>query len=195
MIEALFSSKTRVRLLARLLLSPGESFYVRQLAALEGLSYNAVQREAAALSDAGILSREESGNRVYYSADERCPIYGELRVILLKTVGLGDVLRRALRKGEETIRVAFLFGSFGRGEEKAESDVDLAIIGSISSRKLSTLLAEPKRVLGREVNYVVFPVEEFRERLGQQDHFVATLLREPKFFLVGDEQDLAAVAE
>ncbi len=193
MIDALVTSRTRVRLLARLLLSRGQSFYVRQLAALEDLPYNAVQREAVALSGAGILKRQRSGNRVYYLANEQCPIYRELRAILLKTVGLGDVLREALGKERRAIEVAFLYGSFAGGEEQTDSDVDLLVIGPIGGRELSALLAGSRRALAREINYVVFPADEFCMRVRQRDHFVTTLLREPKLFLVGDEQDLAAL--
>ena len=75
------------------------------------------------------------------------------------------------------------------------SDIDLMVIGDISSRKLSSILSKPKNELGREINYVVFDVGDFRNKVNSEEHFLNTVLNEEKIFLVGDEDELRRIIE
>ena len=67
------------------------------------------------------------------------------------------------------------------------------VIGKISSRELSRLLSKPKRELMREINYVVFSPKEFKERVKQKDHFLNSVLKDKKIFIVGDANELKAI--
>ena len=134
--------------------------------------------------------REGQGNRVYYQANRRSPLFGELQGIVLKTTGLADVLRGALEPLQEKVRVAFVFGSLASGSATSESDVDLMVIGEAGLRELAPLLPSARATLGREINPVAVKPREWRNRLVHGDHFTETLLREPKVFLMGDEDEL-----
>ena len=81
------------------------------------------------------------------------------------------------------------------GSVKSQSDVDLMVIGSCSFGRLVEALTPAQDELGREVNPSVYPVIEFREKVAAQHHFLNTVLREPKVFLIGDERELARLAE
>ncbi|MGD9496869.1 MAG: nucleotidyltransferase domain-containing protein [Armatimonadota bacterium] len=94
-----------------------------------GVNLSAVQRELGNLLAAGVVRRRRDGNRVYYQAERASPLFPDLQGIVLKTVGLADVLRAALEPVRECIEVAFVFGSVAAGEAGAESDVDLTVIG------------------------------------------------------------------
>ncbi len=85
-----------------------------------------MQRKLKKLSEAGIIRRTIHGRQVYYQANPECPVYSELKSLVVKTVGVGDALRTALVPLADCIIVAFLFGSLVRGDERSSSDVDIS---------------------------------------------------------------------
>ena len=93
--SALFP-KVRQRVLAVLFGNPNRSFYANELIALAQSGTGAVQRELAALSGAGLLTVKRQGNQKHYQANSDAPVFAELRGLVLKTMGLTDVLRAAL---------------------------------------------------------------------------------------------------
>ena len=192
MIDKLFFSKTRTEVLKLLLFNPGESFYQRQMSALTHQPIRAIQREVKKLELLGVLDKSIQGNRIYYKANRNCPIYDELKRILFKTTGIAQVLKENLGKSGN-IQSAFIYGSYAKGQESLSSDVDLFVIGDIPSKGLSSLLSRPKRELGREINYAVFPIEEVRKRMRLKDRFLNTVLRNKKIFIVGDKDELKAI--
>jgi predicted nucleotidyltransferase len=111
--------------------------------------------------------------------------------MVLKTSGLVGVLQEALT--HSGIRLAFVFGSMARGNGKAGSDVDLMVIGTISLRQLGKLLSGLAMKLGREVNPHVLPPEEFVKRRKTREHFITTVLSEPRLFVIGSEDELKAM--
>jgi len=171
-----------------------EMFYVREIARACGRGMGAVQRELAQLAAAGVLRRSIRGNQVYYQANPECPVFEELRGLVIKTVGVADVLRAALAPLADRIVVAFLFGSVARAEPRCESHVDLAVIGEVGFSELVDALAAAQQNLGREVNPVVYSPGEYRSKLAAEHHFVSSLLKEEKVFLIGGEGELAGLA-
>ncbi len=145
-----------------LLGQPDEAIYLRQLARVVGMGLGAVQQEVRRLSEAGILLRIVRGHQVYYQANPECPIFNELRSLILKTAGVGDVLAKACRPLAARIRVALLFGSVVRGAERHGSDVDILVVGEVSFAEVVAAVGKTQLALGREVNPVVYPPEEFR---------------------------------
>ena len=194
MLNELFSSQARVAILKLLLLNAGNRFYVREVASLSGQPVRAAQRELPKLEAIGLLTHTIDGNRKYYQINKTCPIFPELKSIFLKTVGLGDALRKHLDGAEGAIRVAFIYGSYAKGEETTMSDIDLFLVGSITARELSSILAAARSELSREINPVLMTPEEFIDKVASGNHFVLSLLEEPKTFLVGNAQDLESLA-
>jgi len=187
--ESLFTSQARLAVLKLLLLNAGQRYYLREIAARTRLPVRAVQRELARLQASGILTSTVEGNRKYYQANRQAVVYPELKSLLIKTVGLGDLLRALLMQASGEIGAAFLFGSYALGTDTASSDVDLMVIGSVRSRFLAGLLAPARESLGRDINPVVFTEKEFRNRVAHGNHFLLTILAEPKIFLVGGEDE------
>ena len=135
-----------------------------------------------------VLKRRD-GNRLYYSANQNHPIFPEIQALVIKTVGLLDVLKKAL-VGEKAIHVAFIFGSLAIGSEKAGSDIDLMVIGDLGLRSLSSLLHGHSEKLGREINPYVLAPKEFNTRKTENEHFLSQVLKESKLFIIGNEDDL-----
>ena len=189
MLSKLFGSEARVKVLSLFMLNAGSEYYLREIAQRTGLAVRSVQRAVEDLSEIGILHRERRGNSVYFRLNGENPIVPDLKAVFLKTIGLGDLIREALA-GEQQIAVAFIYGSVAKGEETATSDIDLALIGAAWPRDLTATLSDLERDVGREINASVFTLDEWRTRLEAGDHFVTTLLREPKIILIGHGSDL-----
>lgn len=194
-IDQIITSKARLELLKLILMNPERDYYLREAASQTGLPVHAVQREVEKLEKSGLLEKNRRGNRVYLRANSASPIFEEMRSIIMKTAGLGDSLRQALADGEDKIKAAFIFGSVARGEDTGLSDIDLLVVGSISGRELSSLMSSSRKAIGREINQLVMTPAEYRKRVKANDHFLTTVIREPKLFLVGDESVLKALAQ
>lgn len=189
-LSKLFPNATILDVLSRLLLNPGRDFYQAELVAKTGRALLQVQRALQRIEAAGLATRARRGNRVYYQAERDHPAFEDLKRVLLKTVALGDVLRAALCSIGDQVRLAFIFGSFASGKESSSSDVDLLIVGDLSSRRAAVLLGPLGRDLGRELNPVVYAVEEFRKRATSGDHFVQQVLKGSKIWIIGNDEEL-----
>lgn len=176
--------------MALLLCHADESFYVRQISRIAVVGMGALQRELKLLSDAGIVRRISRGMQVYYQADPECPIFEELRSLVVKTFGIGDVIRNGLSKVADRIIVAFLFGSLVRGDQKEDSDADVMVVGSVAFAEIVSALAPVQKALNREVNPTVYPPDEFREKVREGHHFLNSVLDEEKVFIIGDADEL-----
>jgi len=189
MLRALFSSKVRVGLLKLFLFNPENSFYQREIALRVAHPIRGIQREVERLCGAGIIESSPSGNRIYYRLNKSCPISEELKKIVFKSSGIAEVLKQQMT-GSANIRAAFIYGSYAKGEENMSSDIDLLVVGDISSRELSAILAGPKLELGRAIDYSVFPAEEFRRKVEEKNSFAVNVLKDKKIFIVGNENEL-----
>lgn len=169
-----------------LLTNPDERFYTRQLERLTGLPVNAVGRELTKLEKAGFLFSKEEGRVKYFWVNKENPIYEDLKNIILKTQALGDHLRNLVAKVSD-IKVAFIYGSVAKGEEKATSDIDLMVIGNIDSTKLHSEIKKIEGEIKRTVNYSLMREKEFKSR---KTDFIKRILREKKIFLVGNADEL-----
>jgi len=188
MLNELFSSKTRVEILKLFLFNSNNSFYQRQISNLTAQSIRGVQRKVDKLNRIGIIEKSIQGNRIYYKVNKKCPIDQDLKNIFLKSVGIAEVLKDNLK--EKKIKLAFIYGSYAKGEETLLSDIDLMVIGDISSKELSSILSKPKKELMREINYVVFSLSEFINKAIKKDHFINSVLKNKKIYIAGSEDEL-----
>jgi uncharacterized protein len=191
--SALFG-RTRRAVLGMLFTHADQAFYLRELARRLGAGLGAVDREVSRLAGAGILSRTVRGHQVYYQANPKCPVFAEIKSLMVKTSGLAEVLQAALAPIASRIRVAFIYGSFAREDQHGASDVDVMIVGESTFAEVVAAINPAEKTLAREVNPTAYSVDEFRSRLAAQNHFLETVLRRRKIFLIGDQRELANVA-
>jgi len=187
--------KTRQAVLALLYGRADSSFYTKQILDAVKSGRGTVQRELKNLTDTGIITREVEGRQVYYRANEKCPIFNELKSVVRKTFGVADVIRQSLATVADKIRVAFIFGSIARSTDDRKSDIDLMIVGTISFGDVVSLLSSAEEKLGREVNAVVYPIAEFKKKVKEDHHFVKTVLEDEKIFVIGGEGELRRLAK
>jgi len=166
--------------------NPEESFYLRQIARITAAGQGSVQRELKKLAEAGIIERLEQGRQVYFRAKRNCPIFGELKGLILKTAGLVEVLRSALSPVTDKIDLAFVFGSQARGKAKAASDIDLLIVGNLDELELHRSISQAEGQLNRSINYTFLTDQEFKKRQKEKGGFLSRVLAGEKIFIIGD---------
>ncbi len=190
--SALFSS-TQQRLLSALLLNSHQPVYATELANRFGVRPSSLQRDLAKYTEAGILKMSRSGNRAYFQANEECPVFPELRALLIKTSGLVDVLQGELAPLASKIKVAVVYGSIASGTETSGSDIDLLIIGSVTMIELVPLLQEATGKLRRQINPTLYTPGEFSQK-ARTSHFLQSVIGKPLLFVLGMKSDLETIA-
>lgn len=192
---ALFGA-TRQAVLRLLLGHADQRFYQQQIIGSVRLGSGTVQRELEQLVAAGIITRTVEGRQAYFQANRECPILEELRGIVRKTFGVAQVLTEGLAALGNGVQLAFIYGSVATGNEKSDSDVDVMVVGDkVSMQDVVSVLDGAQSDLGREVNPSVYQTEEFYRKLAGGQHFLTSVVGGPKIFLIGDEHELARLAQ
>lgn len=186
--------KARTEVLRLLFDGEGRELHLREIARLAGLTVAALSKELSLLAEDGLVVSRRDGNRLYFRADPAHPVYPELRKMVEKTSGLPGQLKKTLAP-VDGIRCAFIFGSMAAGTAHARSDVDLLVIGSVGLRKISPALRGIADSLEREINPRCMTVDEWAQKLAARDAFVLRVAAEPKLWLKGGPDELAALGE
>jgi DNA-binding transcriptional ArsR family regulator len=192
-LAEILSSRVRAEIF-RILFGTGEQeYHLREIQRRAKLAIGTVQQETVKLEKLELIIRQQDGNRTYYKANIGHPLYREIHNLVLKTIGLADILRTAL--SIDAIKIAFVFGSFAGGTEKSDSDIDVFIIGEIGLRTVSKVLKGPGLKIGREINPHVMTLKEFITRKTAKEHFVKNVIDSPKLMIIGTENELARLGE
>src|SRR5204863_9369387 len=131
------------------------------------------------------------GNRKLHQANRQSPIFPELHGLLIKTVGLVEPLRLALKPYRSSIDVAFVYGSVAKGQDTAKSDVDLMIIGDrLGYRDVYSALEKAEKILLRPVNPNLMTPSDWKRKLQSKNAFVSKILQQPKLFVFGTDHEL-----
>ena len=190
--DALFT-KTQQRVLGVLFGQPDRSFYVSELIRNAGTGSGAAQRELAKLEESGLVEARRIGRQKHYQVNAVSPLYSELRSIVLKTVGLAEPLRDALKPLSKAIRAAFVYGSVAKAADQSASDIDLMIISeALAYSDVFMALASATHRLGRNVNPTLHTRAEWAKGLAAKNAFFVRVMAQPKVWVVGNKHDLAA---
>jgi len=192
-LGTLLGSKLRAKVLGWLFTHPDEHYFVRQLTALLAEDSTNVSRELARLEKTGILVSTTEGKQKYYQANRQSPLFNELHGLMLKTVGVADIIKKALEPRMADIKLAFIFGSVAKKAENRFSDIDLLVVGDITFGEVVDLISTAEGALNRELNPVVYTLAEFNKRLSENHYFIRDILSGDKIFVVGDENELKSL--
>jgi len=189
-LEALFP-RTRRAILATLYRDTERNWFLSDLAANLGVTPSSLQRELARLVSAGILTRRLDGRRTYYRPDTTNPLSRDLASLISRTVGIVPTIREILHPFRDTIEFSFVYGSVARDQLESHSDVDIMVIGSARLSQLSPALRQAEERLGRPVNSSVYTRSEFSRKLTAGSHFLTTVMKTPRVFIEGTDDELA----
>ena len=189
--DALFS-RVQQRVLGLLFGQPDRRFQSAELIRLAASGTGAVHRQLGRLADVGLVTVTRIGNQKHYQANRESSVFEELNGLVVKTVGMAEPLRQALRAKARDIRAAFIYGSVAKGTEKAGSDVDLLVISDrLSYPVLFEALRRAEAVLARTVSPTVLTASDWRAMRTRKDSFAARVAAQTKVFVIGSEIDLA----
>lgn len=181
MIDALFGSKTRVKLMHLFLNNPGKAFYVREITRLIDEQINSVRRELSNMLEVGIICSDNSDNKLYYEVNQEYEYYLPFRAIFADE-GVESTLTTKAERAKQWesvltrlpgVRIIAVAGVLVPG---SASEVDLLVIGDVSSTKLKNAVKKIEKNEGREINYTIMPYDEFYYRLSVRDRFITELL-------------------
>ncbi len=157
---------------------------------MTGIAPGTVHRELKRLAGAGILIRSGRGQRQHYRANKDCPVFEELKSLMLKTAGLADELREALAPLAGKIEFAAVYGSLARGTAAADSDVDLLIVGEVNELELHRRISRAENKLSRSVNYSLLDPGEFHSRRKETGGFLDRIIKGKLILLVGNYEKI-----
>jgi hypothetical protein len=197
MIEQLFGSKTRVKLLQLFYSNPNRAFYVREITRKIDEQINSVRRELANLLSIGIIASDTTNNRLYYEVNQSYEFYEPLRMIF----GGGSAAKQSsegVAAGPQqsappfnaeinklralgNVEVALYTGQFTRDES---SGIDMLVVGDINQHALQKFVAELEAQEGKEIRYTVMSAQEFDYRRQIKDRFITTVLASKKQVLI-----------
>jgi len=179
MIDALFGSKTRVKLLHLFLNNPGKAFYVREITRLIDEQINSVRRELSNMLEVGIITSDNADNKLYYEVNQRYEYYVPFRAIFADEKVAATSLTEApvgwrdSMKDLSGLRLAVAAGVLVKG---SASTVDLLIVGDVPSAKLKNVIKQIEKSEARELNYTQLNYDEFYYRLSVRDKFITEIL-------------------
>lgn len=192
MLEDLIISRVRVKILTLFLSHPGTIFHVRDIVRKVGEEINAVRRELSHMEKAGMVTKEQRANRLFYAFRRDYPLYFELLEIIGKTSGLGgDIIKNRPKLGK--IKFAMISGRYLRGLPKRDhTEVDALVVGTVVLPELAQLVKGEEVRRERELNYTVMTEEEYAFRKRRRDPFVLSILSGSRVMIVGDEEELVS---
>ena len=189
-LERLFVSKVRIKILSVFMLNPEKLFSAWDLAKSCDFPYSAVWKELGNLEQAGVIQLAEiSGRQKRFVVNTISPIYYELKSIFVKTVGLADLLKPILEKQNEII-TAFIYGSLANGNYDSQSDVDLMIIGITSMEAILPDIHEVEKIIQRPINISIFTPSEWQDARNNRQAFVVNVIKSPIILLKGKLDDI-----
>lgn len=198
MIDALFGSKTRVKLLYLFLNNPGQSFYVREITRIIGEQINSVRRELSNMIAIGIVTSDSSDNKLYYQINQRYEHYLPLKSIFSDSSNsaitdkaiAGSVVDndyRSMLSEIHGLRFAAIAGVLVSG---SKSPVDIILVGDVSTLKVKSIIKTIETKEGREINYSVMPYDEFYYRLSVKDKFITEILKSKHDIIIDTDKIL-----
>ena len=185
MIDALFGSKTRVKLLHLFLNNPGQSFYVREITRKIDEQINSVRRELSNMLEVGVITSDSADNKLYYQVNQRYEYYIALRAIFgngsieaaathVAAEGTFDEQHSSTIRNIAGLRLAILSGVLVKGSTSA---VDVVLVGNLIPLKVKAAIKAIEKIEGRDINYSVLSYDEFYYRLNIRDKFIVEILK------------------
>jgi len=185
MVEQLFGSKTRVKLLQLFYSNPNRSFYVREITRKIDEQINSVRRELANLLNIGIITSDNTDNKLYYEVNQKYEFYEPLQQIF------GGGKRKAAKKtapadsADDTdelknlghIDLLVLTGQFTRDDL---TGVDLLLVGDLNRNAVQKYIADLESKEGKDIRYAVMSLSDFEYRKTIKDRFVTQLMNAKK---------------
>jgi hypothetical protein len=160
LFAGLISSKTRIKLLVRFFFNPKTRSYLRELAKEFNVSTNSVREELNQLTQTGLLTSQKGGRQVFYTANQKHPLFPELRSMVGKVMGIDQVIDGIVNRLGD-LEKAYLIDDYSEGKDSGI--IDLLLVGDIDQYQLNDLSRKTERYINRKIRSLVFSREEYQQ--------------------------------
>lgn len=181
----LFGSKTRTKLLTRLMMEPDREYYIRELSRETKTHYSMIYKEIENLEQLGVIKTEKKGRITLLRVNKELPYYHDLRSLIMKTTGISHTILNQLET-QQNIEYLLIFGSAASGEDAPQSDIDLMIIGEPTEETLLESVNAIEKSTGKEINYILWTREEFEKKIKENNHIILDIADKPLIMLKGE---------
>ena len=161
MLDALITSKTRIKLLLKFFLNSERQDYLRNLETDLGDNTNAIRVELNKLEAAGLLNSFVKGNKKFFQSNSKHPLFPDIQSILMKITGLDELMKRVLDNVGDLEKV-YLTGALAQGNES--EIIDLILVGNVNREYFSELIAKAEKFIQKKIRFVVFDHQEFASK-------------------------------
>lgn len=186
-LQDIITSEVRVKLLIELFSEPNKNLYVRELTRRVGTEVNAIRRELKRLTLAGVLKKEQRGNRLYYIVRKDYSYYHELLSMVAKISGVGGAVVEAHNKIGK-VKLAVLAQEFIEGRESKSDQLDLLFVGDLDLSALELLMKEQIKKIEKDINYTAISETEFTSLKSRKETFLVSFLIAPNVVLIGSPE-------
>jgi hypothetical protein len=161
MLEALITSKTKIKLLLKFFLNSGKQDYLRNLESELGDNTNSIRVELNKLEDAGLLKSFTKGNKKIFQSNTEHPLFTDINSILMKITGLDELMKRVLDNVGDLNQV-YLTGDLAQGNNS--EIIDLILVGKVNREYFNELVIKTEKYIKKKIRFVVFDLKEFDEK-------------------------------
>jgi len=181
-------SKLRSKLLSYFFTNSEKSLYVRELGIILDEDPGNLSRELRKLEREGIFMSSAKGRVKFYSLDKKYPLFNDLKNIIFKTEGIEGSLRELVSEYAR-IELAFIYGSYAKGKEKGNSDIDIVVVGSFPRDEFTRKLRALESRLNREANFSSYTKAEFNKEKEKKGGFLNMIIKGKVILLKGNLND------
>lgn len=186
-LEKLFKSNSLILILKLLFLNSSNEFHLNAIARRIGVSPSTVSKELNNMYSLNIVTRKLKGNMTLYQINKEGIIFEELRKIFLKYELLDEIISKELDRFD--INFALIFGSFAKGTETENSDIDLLIVSSIPEDLILRSVSRLEEKTGREINFILWTQKEFYKKAKEKNALLLNIKKNPRIMVIGNEKD------
>jgi polymorphic toxin system nucleotidyltransferase-like protein len=179
--------RTTAAVLALLTSTPGQELHTREIVRRTGGTEHPVHRALTLLERQGLVQSRRLGNMRLWTMSSDHPLYGSLRELFARTVGLAEQLRGSLR--DQPVELAFIFGSFASSTDDRSSDIDVFVLGEVDWERVRSLTGDALDRFGRELRPIVWSDADLRRAGRARSPFLSTLRAAPKIWVIGDDDE------
>lgn len=186
-LEKLFRTTSLILILKLLFLNSSREFHLNEIARRINVSASTVLKELDNLHSLNLVTKKLKGNMTLYQINKQGIIFEELRKIFLKYELLDEIISKELDRFD--INFALIFGSFAKGTEKENSDIDLLIISSIPEDLILDSVSRLEEKTGREIHFILWTQEEFYKKAKERNSLLLNIKKNPRIMVIGNEKD------
>lgn len=193
MLSHFFPSQTLLDVLLYFILKPCNDIYLARVVDSTGKALIQVQRTVKRLLDCGLLVKTTRHKKNYYKIDVKHIAYDELKTLAIQAKVFSEAFEADLKRLQNKVDFAFVYGSVAKGSNTPESDIDLFFVGSLTHEDVQTFAFNFGRELVQEVNVTVFSPSKLEKLIADNDPFILNVLRDPKIWLFGEKNEFKKV--